>query len=125
MDNFLADRSQMGMPLGFHIIFAVIGVSLPLMMTIRRVAMEIDRRPGVSVTRETLDEGDDHPLCRRRDLYVAISSWQPTATGHSASGRPVAYTDCAGQACCQPQNMNLHESVKILCRRLRTSVEQN
>ena len=34
MDNLLATRSQMGMSLGFHIIFAVIGVSLPLMMTI-------------------------------------------------------------------------------------------
>lgn len=34
MDNFLAARSQMGMSLAFHILFAVIGVSLPLMMTI-------------------------------------------------------------------------------------------
>src|ERR1700738_1861308 len=34
MDNFIAARSQMGMSLAFHIIFAVIGVSLPLMMTI-------------------------------------------------------------------------------------------
>ena len=34
MDNFIAARSQMGMSLAFHIIFATIGVSLPLMMTI-------------------------------------------------------------------------------------------
>src|SRR6202521_4618985 len=34
MDNLLAARSQMGMSLAFHIIFAAIGVSLPLMMTI-------------------------------------------------------------------------------------------
>jgi cytochrome bd ubiquinol oxidase subunit I len=34
MDNFIAARSQMGMSLAFHIIFAAIGVSLPLMMTI-------------------------------------------------------------------------------------------
>src|ERR1700731_2702068 len=34
MGNFIAARSQMGMSLGFHIIFATIGVSLPLMMTI-------------------------------------------------------------------------------------------
>jgi cytochrome bd ubiquinol oxidase subunit I len=34
MDNFIATRSQMGMSLAFHIIFATIGVSLPLMMTI-------------------------------------------------------------------------------------------
>jgi cytochrome bd ubiquinol oxidase subunit I len=34
MDNFAAARSQMGMSLGFHIVFAVIGVALPLMMTI-------------------------------------------------------------------------------------------
>jgi catalase len=31
MDNFIAARSQMGMSLAFHIIFATIGVSLPLM----------------------------------------------------------------------------------------------
>src|ERR1700751_6213218 len=34
MDNFIAARSQMAMSLAFHIIFATIGVSLPLMMTI-------------------------------------------------------------------------------------------
>ena len=34
MDNFAAARSQMGMSLGFHIVFAVIGVALPLMMTL-------------------------------------------------------------------------------------------
>jgi cytochrome d ubiquinol oxidase subunit I len=34
MDNFLATRSQRGMSLAFHIVFAAIGVSLPLMMTI-------------------------------------------------------------------------------------------
>src|SRR6202162_1876884 len=34
MDNLLAARSQMGMSLAFHIIFATIGVALPLMMTI-------------------------------------------------------------------------------------------
>ena len=33
MDNFIAARSQMAMSLAFHIIFATIGVSLPLMMT--------------------------------------------------------------------------------------------
>jgi cytochrome d ubiquinol oxidase subunit I len=34
MSDLLSARSQMGMSLAFHIIFAVIGVSLPLMMTI-------------------------------------------------------------------------------------------
>jgi hypothetical protein len=34
MDNFIAARSQMGLSLAFHIIFATIGISLPLMMTI-------------------------------------------------------------------------------------------
>jgi cytochrome d ubiquinol oxidase subunit I len=34
MNDLIAARSQMGMSLAFHIIFAVIGVSLPLMMTI-------------------------------------------------------------------------------------------
>ena len=34
MSDLLAARSQMGMSLAFHIIFAVVGVALPLMMTI-------------------------------------------------------------------------------------------
>jgi cytochrome bd ubiquinol oxidase subunit I len=34
MDNLIAARSQMAMSLAFHIIFATISVSLPLMMTI-------------------------------------------------------------------------------------------
>src|ERR1700745_1348961 len=34
MNNLAAARSQMGISLAFHIIFAVIGVALPLMMTI-------------------------------------------------------------------------------------------
>lgn len=34
MNDLLSARSQMGMSLAFHIIFAVIGVSFPLMMTI-------------------------------------------------------------------------------------------
>jgi cytochrome bd ubiquinol oxidase subunit I len=34
MSDFIAARSQMGMSLAFHIIFAVIGVAMPFMMTI-------------------------------------------------------------------------------------------
>jgi cytochrome d ubiquinol oxidase subunit I len=34
MDNLLAARSQMALSLAFHILFAAVGVSLPLMMTI-------------------------------------------------------------------------------------------
>jgi cytochrome d ubiquinol oxidase subunit I len=34
MNNFLAARSQIGMSLGFHIIFAVIGMALPMMTSI-------------------------------------------------------------------------------------------
>src|SRR6201997_2478770 len=34
MDNLAAARSQMGLSLAFHIVFAVIGVALPLMMTV-------------------------------------------------------------------------------------------
>jgi cytochrome d ubiquinol oxidase subunit I len=34
MSDLLAARSQMGMSLAFHIIFVVVGVALPLMMTI-------------------------------------------------------------------------------------------
>ena len=34
MDNILAARSQMAMSLAFHIIFAVIGIGMPLLMVI-------------------------------------------------------------------------------------------
>ena len=38
MNNLLAARSQMAMSLAFHIIFAVIGIALPLMMVIAEAA---------------------------------------------------------------------------------------
>jgi cytochrome d ubiquinol oxidase subunit I len=34
MNDFLFARSQMGMSLAFHIIFAAIGIGLPLLMVI-------------------------------------------------------------------------------------------
>ncbi|HEX2271107.1 MAG TPA: cytochrome ubiquinol oxidase subunit I [Pyrinomonadaceae bacterium] len=34
MDDFLAARSQMAMSLAFHIIFAAIGIAMPLLMII-------------------------------------------------------------------------------------------
>src|SRR5262249_29631555 len=37
MDNLLAARSQMAMSLGFHIIFAVAGIAMPLMMVVAEV----------------------------------------------------------------------------------------
>lgn len=43
MNNLIAARSQMGMSLAFHIIFATIGVALPLMMT---VSEWLGRRTG-------------------------------------------------------------------------------
>ena len=45
MDNFIAARSQMAMSLAFHIIFATIGVSLPLMMTISEWRWRSTRDP--------------------------------------------------------------------------------
>ena len=34
MDNLLAARSQMAMSLGFHIVFAAIGIAMPLLMAV-------------------------------------------------------------------------------------------
>lgn len=45
MSDLLSARSQMGMSLCFHIIFAVIGVSLPLMMTIAELQWLRTREP--------------------------------------------------------------------------------
>jgi hypothetical protein len=45
MDNFIAARSQMGMSLAFHIIFATIGVSFVDDDNLR-MAVEVDRRSG-------------------------------------------------------------------------------
>jgi cytochrome d ubiquinol oxidase subunit I len=45
MNDLLSARSQMGMSLAFHIIFAVIGVSLPLMMTIAELQWLRTREP--------------------------------------------------------------------------------
>ena len=34
MNDFLFARSQMGMSLGFHIIFAAVGIGMPVLMSI-------------------------------------------------------------------------------------------
>ena len=38
MNDLLAARSQMGMSLAFHIIFAVIGIGMPLLMLVAAFA---------------------------------------------------------------------------------------
>src|SRR5262245_27382418 len=48
MDNLLAARAQMAVSLGFHIIFAVAGIAMPLMMVIAELAW---RRSGDPVYR--------------------------------------------------------------------------
>ena len=49
MSDIFAARSQMAMSLVFHIIFAAIGVALPLMMVIAEALMVTDAGYGVSV----------------------------------------------------------------------------
>ena len=46
MSDLLAARSQMAVSLGFHIIFAEVGIAMPLMMVHRRVAVAADGRRG-------------------------------------------------------------------------------
>jgi cytochrome bd ubiquinol oxidase subunit I len=45
MNNFLFARSQMGMSLGFHIIFAALGIGLPMLMAISEGLYLRTRRP--------------------------------------------------------------------------------
>lgn len=45
MSNLLAARLQMAMSLGFHIVFAVIGIALPLMMVVAEASWLRTRRP--------------------------------------------------------------------------------
>ena len=67
MDNPAAARSQMGISLAFHIIFAVIGVALTLMMTIveqlanlLRQDLPVSRRIEIrETTRTAFEAGDD------------------------------------------------------------------
>src|ERR1700761_5049365 len=49
MSDLLSARSQMGLSLAFHIIFAVIGVSFPLMMTIAELQWLRTREPVYQV----------------------------------------------------------------------------
>jgi len=39
MNDLFFARSQMGMSLAFHIIFAVIGMAMPLLMAVSKVAI--------------------------------------------------------------------------------------
>ena len=41
MDNLLAARSQMAMSLAFHIVFAGIGIGLPLLMVIAEAGVDL------------------------------------------------------------------------------------
>jgi hypothetical protein len=50
MENLILARSQMGMSLAFHIIFATIGVSLPLMMTISEWRWRSTGRSSLPIT---------------------------------------------------------------------------
>lgn len=45
MDDFLYARSQMGMSLAFHIIFAVLGIGLPVLMAISEAIYLRTKRP--------------------------------------------------------------------------------
>ena len=45
MNDFLFARSQMGMSLGFHIIFAALGIGLPMLMAISEGLSLRTRRP--------------------------------------------------------------------------------
>ncbi len=45
MNNFLYARSQMGMSLAFHIIFAVLGIGLPVLMAISEAVYLRTKRP--------------------------------------------------------------------------------
>ena len=46
MNDFLFARSQMGMSLGFHIVFAAVGIGLPVLMTIAEGLYLRTRRPA-------------------------------------------------------------------------------
>jgi len=43
MTDLLAARSQMAMSLGFHIVFAVIGIGMPLLMVIAERRWQVTR----------------------------------------------------------------------------------
>ncbi len=45
MSDFLFARSQMGMSLAFHIVFAVLGIGLPVLMAIAEAAYLRTKRP--------------------------------------------------------------------------------
>src|SRR6266699_4446533 len=46
MSDFFFARSQMGMSLGFHIVFAAVGMGLPVLMTIAEALYLRTRRPA-------------------------------------------------------------------------------
>ena len=67
MDNLAAARSQMGMSLGFHIVFAVIGVALPLMM----------RAPTSRIQRKISRQQQVGPISSRRKSSQAMPDPEP------------------------------------------------
>ena len=67
MSDLLAARSQMAMWLGFHIIFASIGIAMPLLMVIAE-GLWLRSAMILSQTRQALGQGHGGPLRRRCGL---------------------------------------------------------
>ena len=61
-------RSQMGISLAFHIVFAAAGVALPALMVHRGHRPPAHARSGVPAAVQAAREGDQHPVRGRRGL---------------------------------------------------------
>ena len=65
MTDLLAARAQMGTSLAFHIVFAVLGMGLPVLLLITEGLWLTDRQPGLHGSRPPLVQRVRHPLrCR-------------------------------------------------------------
>ena len=71
MTDLLAARAQMAMSLAFHIIFAVIGIAMPLLMVIAEglCLSAQNARRGLPDACEAVGKRDCDYVCCRRGLW--------------------------------------------------------
>ena len=68
MPDLLAARSQMAMSLAFHIIFAVVGIGMPVLMVIAERRWQKTGDRDLPRARQALGQGHGDPVRRRRGL---------------------------------------------------------
>ena len=104
MSDLFAARSQMAISLGFHIMFAVVGIAMPVLMVIAEDRWIRARRRGQLPAGPPLGAGDGHPVRGGRGV-----GHRPLLRARDCSGRrswpsPVPSSGCRSRSRASPSS---------------------